>query len=208
MKAAFLALALVLAAGLGAAEPAPLSPTAAPGPEAFLPECGDGLDAELSYLDGGTLTQALRALAQTGAPLRLLLDPTTVETRREGAALARLTPSTQVHWLEGAGKPLRRLVGRHGQWAWRAGQSGSRADGARDLAAQRFEAAWAAAAAALPEGLALEDELSGMPDPSEGQPRIIRRKEAGAQPEESETESHADPADQGREATPEAVAQP
>lgn len=206
MRAALLALALT--AGLGAAEPAPLSPTAAPGPEAFVAECGEGLDAELSYLDGGTLTQALRALALKGAPLRLLLDPATIETRREGSALAGLTPTTQVHWQDRAGKPLRRLIGRHGQWAWRAGLGGSRADGARDLAAQRFEAAWTVASPGLPEGLALEDELRGMPDPSEDQPRIIRRREAGAQPEESGPESHADPADQGPAATPEAVAQP
>lgn len=174
--------------------------------EAFALSQSAGLDADLSLLDGGSLTQALRSLALQGVPLRAILDPTLSDTRREGSALGALTPTAQVRWLVGAGKPLRRLIGREKQLLWRPGADPSRADGAREAALQRFEAAWTAAAAGLPEALSLEDELQKLPDPSEAQPRIIRRREAGAR-QESENEDE-DPADQRREGPPEAGTQP
>lgn len=171
--------------------PQPLSPAAAPSAEDFVAGSAEGLDAVLSLLDGGALTQALRKLARSGAPLRLILDPAHAESRREGAALAALTPSAQLRWAEGAGQPLRRLIGRQGsQLVWRAGKAPSRADGAHGLAQGRFEAAWQAATAELPAGLRLEDELKRLPDPSEDQPHFIRRREAAAREED-----HANPQD-------------
>lgn len=182
MNRRFAALALALAfIGLGAgplfpAASAALSPTAQ-APESFAAEAAS-LDALLGRLDGGALTQALRALALKGAPLRLLLDPAQAETRREGLALSRLTPSAQVRWLEGAGKPLRRLLSPAGQLLWRPGNDASRADDGLARARKRFEREWQGAALSLPEGQRLEDELHGLPDPRVGVPHLSRRRDA------------------------------
>jgi hypothetical protein len=196
MKARFAAVAVALAfTGLGtaplfsgeAAAPtvtpaatavsdAPLSPSAQ-APEAFAAGA-EALDAQLGVLDGGVLTQALRGLARKGAPLRLLLDPAQRGTRREGQALAQLSPSAQVRWLEGAGQPLRRLLSPVGQLVWRAGEDAARADGGLAKARERFEHAWAAAKKRLPESQRLEDELRGLPDPREGVPHLSRRRDA------------------------------
>lgn len=192
MRPEFTALLLGLAAltaGLGASQPQALSP-AAKTPEDFSASVR-GLDAELGLLDGGSLTQALRKLAGEGRPLRLLLDPSSAATRREGAALAALTPSTQVRWKKGAGRPLRRLLSHDGGLlVWKAWAPPERADGVRPQALQRFEQDWVLASSELPEDLNLEDELKRLPDPSVNEPHIIRRREAGAS-----EEGHEDPTD-------------
>lgn len=149
--------------------------------EAYVGRCKQGLDAELGLLDGGTLTQALRRLAAQGTPLRLLLDPDAMETRREGESLLALTPSTQIRWSGKAAHPFRRLLGaQHEQLLWKAGTEPSRADGAWGIALKRFELDWAAATPDLPEALRLEDELHRLPDPTESQPHFIRRKEGAS----------------------------
>lgn len=166
--------------------------TAAESSEAYAARCSGGLDAELGLLDGGTLTQALRRLALQGAPLRVLLDPSALETRREGEALLALTPSVQVRWSGKAAHPFRRLLGaQKEQLLWKAGSEPSRADAVWDFASKRFEAAWAAATPDLPEALRLEDELRRLPDPTESQPHFIRRKEGASR--EADHEDDQDP---------------
>jgi hypothetical protein len=187
MKRLLSACLAVLTAPLAAAQLDGLTRT----PEAFIAAAEQGLAAELGLLDGGSLTRALRRAALQGRPVRLLLDPGALETRREGVDLAALTPTVQVRWMERAGSPLRRLIGRDGkQLLWRAVAPAQRADAAHAVAIKRFEDAWAAAAEALTEEQGLEVELKRLPDPSETEPHFIRRREIGAR-----EESHADPSD-------------
>lgn len=192
LGAAVLGLCLALAgAGSGAEQAQGLSPSAQELPEAYVARCSVGLDAELGLLDGGTLTQALRGLVAQGVTVRLLLDPASLDTRREGQALAALSASAQVRWSPKAGRPIRRLIGaQQEQMLWRSGAGPSRADGAWRAAESRFEAEWAKATPDLPEALRLEDELKRLPDPTEDQPHFIRRKDAAAR-----EDSHADDQD-------------
>lgn len=179
---------------LGLAAPWTVS-AATPTAQAFVAAAVQGLDAELRLLDGGNLTKALRDLALGGAPLRVLLDPSLESSRREGARLAALGPTVQVRWLEGSGTPVRRLLSADGHLAWRPGRPPGRSDATLPLARERFARAWERALRAPPEGLLLEDELKGLPDPSEGTPRIIRRREAGAR----EGKAEHDENDQGQQ---------
>jgi hypothetical protein len=190
MRTALLAAALLLAPALRGAEAALLSPSAQ-SREDFVAASASGLDASLSLLDGGPLTHALHALALSGTAMRLLLDPAQADTRREGAALAQLTPTAQVRWLPRAGSPMRRLLRPDAQLLWRGGAEPSRADGALSAARQRFDADWARAAQSLPEAQRLEDELKRLPDPSEGTPHLSRRKDAV-----DRSKDDADPEDQ------------
>jgi hypothetical protein len=192
-----LAILACLPVSAGAADATPtaqaLSPSArAESPEAFIAAAVARLDAELGLLDGGSLTGALKDQAASGRPLRLLLDPGNPETRREGSALAALSPSVQVRWMESAGRPHRRLlVDGARQMLWRPGGDATRADAAVEVALQRFEAAWAAAMTSLPSHLRLEDQLQSLPDPREQTPHIIRRKDSATK----EATTHEDDQD-------------
>jgi hypothetical protein len=193
----FPALALAELPALPAPEPTPLAAagpkgsTPAAKPEDFIAAATGGVDGELGYLDGGRLTQALRRHGALGRPLRLLLDPRSADTRREGLRLAALSPSVQVRWADDAGRPQRRL------WAdskrllrWRPGSEPRWDDAGAAAAALDFEARWARAALEPPRHLRLEDQLQALPNPYEQTPHITRRREGVAK-----DESHADAED-------------
>jgi hypothetical protein len=189
--------ALVAGLALLAASPAPAQTLPGPGPvesaALAVSRSTASLDAELAQLDGGPLTQALESAARQGRRLRLVLDPRQRPTRQEGSALSALSPTVEIRWRKGAGRPLRWLLSDGAlALAWDPA-SGARAPGDGALAAlnrERFELRWAQASADLPEGLRLDDQLKSLPDPSEGQPHYIRRRQgAGAGDDD-----HADPA--------------
>jgi hypothetical protein len=200
---------LALGCGLRAAElpayaqsgivlPAPApsaSATATTGQSAALAVSGAtrSLDAELSLLNGGPLSLALRQAARQGRRLRLLLDPREDDTRAEGAALAALSPSVQVRWSRAAGEPLRWILADGSlALAWDA-DSGARdrSDRAlRDACSQaQFDQAWSQASPGLPEGMRLSDQLHALPDPRVADPHYIRRRQGS-----EDGEDHADPA--------------
>lgn len=193
MRGAFLALLLALGAapGLRAADaPQSLSMgAAAETAEAFVAASRGGLDAELGFLDGGSLTQALLAAAKTGLPMRLLIDPTERSSREAGYALQAASATAQVRWSRNAGRPQRHLLSdgsRH--MHWRAGTDPWRADATYALALDRFEKAWKNAEETLPQAQLLEDDLQRLPDPSEKDPHFIRRREGAAKDDEHEAE--------------------
>ena len=183
---ALLGLALAIASGRAAAEPLPLSQTAADlVAKAKVEVCG-----ELAVLDGGDLTQALKLASQHGVALRLVLDPSERRTRTEGRGLLdafqRLSPvptvKLELRWAKGAGRGKRRLLAdRRSLLAWRAGETPQREDAQAAAFSHRFEGRWIKADAALSEALALEDDLQALPDPRESEPHIKKRREGSGE---------------------------
>jgi hypothetical protein len=151
------------------------------------------LDAELSLLDGGPLSLALRQAAREGRRMRLLLDPAESDTRAEGAALAAVSPTVQVRWSRAAGVPFRWILADGDlALAWDA-EAGARNRADRALreacSRTRFDQAWAQASQGLPEGMRLSDQLHALPDPRVADPHYIRRRQGS-----EDGEDHADPA--------------
>jgi hypothetical protein len=190
MKALTVALALLLGAAPGPSA-ALAAPGAAEAAAQAVSRAAASLDAELAQLDGGPLTLALQSAARQGRRLRLVLDPRQRPTRLQGDALAGLSPTVEVRWRKGAGRPLRWVLA-DGSLALAWDPRGPRLPTDAALAAlnrQRFELRWAQASPELPEGLRLDDQLKALPDPSEVLPHSIRRRQgAGA------GDDHADPA--------------
>jgi hypothetical protein len=124
--------------------------------------------------------------------LRLLLDPRQRATRLQGMALRSISATVQVRWSRGAGKPQRWLLADGAlALAWDA-KAGALRPGDAALPAltlERFERDWSKAAAELPEGQRLDDQLKALPDPTEGQPHFIRRRQGAGHGAEN-----ADPA--------------
>jgi hypothetical protein len=141
------------------------------------------VDAELGALDGGPLSKALKRAANAGRRLRVLLDPLRAESRAVGAALASITPSTEVRWCR-SGRMGRRWMDIDGlkQLAWYSGEDPRALTPASGAALERFEDDWSSGARRLPEALRLSDQLQSLPDPREKNPHYTLRQSTAGEP--------------------------